>query len=423
MIAGIVIGRPPDTRGEQAHAMKHGIVVAQLGSRMHYAVPQIFARNNTLVRMYTDFLTPRLMATACSFLPAGSSFRGALSRRPAGVESQYVTAFNRLGFEHFVRSRRAKTPTEVTNTSLWVGKQFCSLVIKRGLMGASAVYTFNSAGLEVLNYAKAQGLKTIMEQTIAPVPIQNEILKNEEHKFPNWEPVRASNTSLAEFADREAEEWNTSDIIVCGSKFVADGISKCTGPVKRCKIVPYGFDSKWTFAPRFSTHNPVRVLIVGTVSLRKGAPYVMAAARLLEGLAEFRMVGSVALNSEARIKLAQHVALEGPVSKADMAQHYEWADIFLLPSVCEGSATVCYEALSAGLPVITTLNSGSIVRDQLDGYIISAGDEESIASRIEHLSKHPDVFALMSKSALHRSREFSVEEYGRRLAQALETTE
>jgi glycosyltransferase involved in cell wall biosynthesis len=65
-----------------------------------------------------------------------------------------------------------------------------------------------------------------------------------------------------------------------------------------------------------------------------------------------------------------------------MADLYAWADVFLLPSICEGSAMVTYEALSWGLPVITTHNAGSIVRDTVDGWLVPIRDSEAIAKKL-----------------------------------------
>jgi glycosyltransferase involved in cell wall biosynthesis len=40
---------------------------------------------------------------------------------------------------------------------------------------------------------------------------------------------------------------------------------------------------------------------------------------------------------------------------------YGWADVLVLPSLSEGSATVVYEALAAGIYVIATPNAGSVL--------------------------------------------------------------
>lgn len=46
---------------------------------------------------------------------------------------------------------------------------------------------------------------------------------------------------------------------------------------------------------------------------------------------------------------------------------------------------VTYEALMCGLPIITTYNAGSLVRHELDGYIVKVRDAEAIAQRLTQL--------------------------------------
>jgi len=117
--------------------------------------------------------------------------------------------------------------------------------------------------------------------------------------------------------------------------------------------------------------------------------------------------------------LQEHVELPGPVLRPKMAEQYAWADVFLLPSICEGSATACYEALAAGLPVITTENAGSVVRDGIEGFVVPIRDYESIVTRLEMLYRDRELLQSVSRGALERAREFTVQKYGERLLAAL----
>ena len=137
---------------------------------------------------------------------------------------------------------------------------------------------------------------------------------------------------------------------------------------------------------REERNGPLRVLTVGTVGLRKGAPYVLEAARQLQGQAIFRMVGPSALSSYGERQLQHAVELVGAVPRSIVAEHYAWADVFLLPSVCEGSATATYEALASGLPVICTPNTGSVVEDGAQGFVVPVRDVAAIVARIAQLS-------------------------------------
>ena len=94
-------------------------------------------------------------------------------------------------------------------------------------------------------------------------------------------------------------------------------------------------------------------------------------------------------------------------------------DVFLLPSICEGSATVIYEALAAGLPVICTPNAGSVVRDGVDGFIVPIRDPDAIMEKLEQLATNAQLLAQMSENARRRAGEYSIDAYGERLKEVL----
>ena len=78
-------------------------------------------------------------------------------------------------------------------------------------------------------------------------------------------------------------------------------------------------------------------------------------------------------------------------------------------------ATSLIEALAAGLPVITTPNSGVKLRDGIDGFVVPIGDSDAIARCLDRLSSDPHLRAQMSQNAKERSVEFSLIAYGERL--------
>jgi glycosyltransferase involved in cell wall biosynthesis len=162
------------------------------------------------------------------------------------------------------------------------------------------------------------------------------------------------------------------------------------------------------------------VLVLGAVGLRKGSPYVRAAAAQLKGKAIFRMVGAVNVLPKERAALSEAVELTGALPRSEVAEHLEWADIFLLPSLCEGSAGATYEALAAGLPVICTPNTGSVVRDGVEGFIVPIRNPEAIVEAIDQLARHPELRRTMADNARKRAAEFDLSSYGRRLVEALQ---
>ncbi len=211
------------------------------------------------------------------------------------------------------------------------------------------------------------------------------LLAEERKAFPGWEH-EVQDCLLDAWHKREEEEWQLANTIVCGSDFVRDSIGACGGPVERCVTVPYGVDTPPAITQRACHGGKLRVLMCGTVCLRKGVPYLVEAAKAMKGRIEFRIAGPSAVVAETHREIERHVALLGAVPRSQMAEHYQWADVFVLPSICEGSATVVYEALGHGLPVVTTPNAGSVVRDGVEGFVVRIRDVAAIIQSLDRLS-------------------------------------
>ena len=393
-------------RSEHMKKERPQVAVAQLGARMHYAVPRILQEGDMLSAFYTDICAtkgwPRLLqAVPASWCPI--PLRRLRERVPDGVPTEKTVAYTSLGGRYARRLRRAKGAEERMATYLWGGREFGEAILKTGLPpDTSAVYAFKSAALEI--FESAQVAFNILEQPSAPVRAEDELLGGESNLHSAWLPHAADLYShRQELSDREQREWQLADLILCPSDFVAQKIAQCGGPGDRCVVVPYGINHA-TNSPksRGSTDKELRVLSVGRVSLSKGAFYTWQAAQKRDANVRFRMVGSIDVSESAKRKLAKNVELIGAVPRSDVTKHYEWADVFLLPSICEGSATVTYEALAAGLPVICTPNTGSIIRDGKDGFIVPVQNGEAIAERLNELSSNRDMLKEMSRSAYGR---------------------
>jgi hypothetical protein len=390
---------------------------------MHYAVPRLLHAAGNLERFYTDIYAgpggwPRLLKK----LPRGccpSGIRRLLGRSADGLPEDRIRAYSLFGLMYYARLKRARDPEAMSRVHLWGGQWLGNRVVRDGFGRAKAVYTFNTAGLEILTEARKRGLFTVMEQTIVPRFVEETLLEEAEMRCGGWEAKRGRNTIAPVLAQREREEWKQADLILCGSDFVRDGIRQCGGPVERCVVVPYGVDSHFAPSLRNRSGEPLRVLTVGQVGLRKGAGTALEVARALREEATFRWVGPVGLTDHARTEMARHIELTGVVPRSEIANHYAWADVFFLPSICEGSATVTYEALASGLPVVTTPNAGSVVRDGVDGFILPVYEASAMAGRLRQLHQDRARLAHMSQSAIDGSAVVSLPAYQKRLLDAL----
>jgi glycosyltransferase involved in cell wall biosynthesis len=107
------------------------------------------------------------------------------------------------------------------------------------------------------------------------------------------------------------------------------------------------------------------------------------------------------------------------VPRAQIHEEFQRADVFVLPSLAEGSAEVTYEAMAARLPIVTTAAAGSVARDGVEGQIVAERDSAALATAIDEIVQNREVRERMAGAARQRARDYTWERYGERLVAAL----
>jgi glycosyltransferase involved in cell wall biosynthesis len=385
---------------------------------MHYAVPKILNSIGALQGLYTDlYISPivRRIASSLAFGPQQDALRRIAGRSDAEIPADKVVSFPALGIAYALR-RRLASASSSGRVYVDYARKFTARALESSPRWGDAVYCFNGAGLEILHEARRRGLYAFTEQTIAPLSKELELIELERSKHPAWEglPGKAEPAVLDRIA-REEEEWELAKTILCGSSFVLGSLPPRVAG--KGKVIPYGVELSHRAKLR-TPHKPLRVLTVGVVGLRKGSPYVIEAARRLGNLASFRLVGTVGSRAAQR-DVPFNLQLVGPVPRQLVQEHYDWADVFLLPSICEGSATVTYEAFSLGLPVVCTPNAGSLVEDGITGLVIPPGEVEPVIQAIDMLARDPSLLERLSSGVLAARANVGLEAYAGRLSGAL----
>jgi glycosyltransferase involved in cell wall biosynthesis len=400
-------------------------IVAQLGARMHYAVPRILHEARMLDAFYTDTCATQGILRGLNLIPRGIRSGGLerlLARRPEGLSNRFIHSFPLLGLEYKRRLAAARTSEDAMNANLWVGRQFGRRVLKSAGNSWTDAYVFNSAGLQILEFCRAHGRRGLLEQCSTPRLRELGILREEALCHPEWGNPPNVTAGDSDYAAVEKQEWAAATRIICPSEFVRNALLKEGADAGKIRVVPYGVNvpTPQSDAGDRRPLEALRVLVAGKVCLQKGSRDVYEAAKLLGNRVQIRMVGSLAgLPGRVLGCLRSKIEVLGPVPRPTMPKHYSWADVFLLPSLCEGSATVTYEAMAHGLPVICTPNTGSVVRDAVDGFIVPIRDAAAIAARLEKLAADPPLRRRMGVNARERAGDFTVAAYGRRLLAAI----
>ena len=92
------------------------------------------------------------------------------------------------------------------------------------------------------------------------------------------------------------------------------------------------------------------------------------------------------------LDLAPHVLFAGRTSDADLHAWYEAADLFVHPTLYEGSSLVTLEAMAHRRACVVT-NAGGLpdkVRNGVNGWIVPAGDPAALAAAISGALERPE---------------------------------
>jgi glycosyltransferase involved in cell wall biosynthesis len=375
------------------------VAIAHLGARKHYQEPILFHQWGVLEHFYTDFYaghTPvvKFLRTPGIYQRAPQVLKKALDRYDEALSRAPITHYPTLSYEYTKRLKET-SPQNACQVYNWVGKEFCQRIIQSGLGQADTMYGFPVSSLELFRYAKQKGVRCILDQIIAERALTYQLIVEEEEVWKDWSITPfVIQDAEKELIDREHQEHHLSDHIVCGSEFVKDTLIAKGIDANKISVVAIG-RSKETLPVRSHQESltpkqrgdQLRVLFGGTVGLRKGVPYLLEALRSLKGKIPVtcKIAGSLEIQSQRVAEYSDVAEFLGRVPRSQMAELYNWADVFVLPSICEGSAMVTYEALLSGLPVITTYNAGSLVRHGVDGYIVNIRDVAAIAERLEQM--------------------------------------
>ena len=165
-----------------------------------------------------------------------------------------------------------------------------------------------------------------------------------------------------------------------------------------------------------------RIVTVGSLKDVKNHSVLLRAFQLLpKGSAKLMLVGQGPNENKLR-KLAEELAVSDDVIfagfHADPAPFYETADLFVLSSDYEGFGNVIVEALSCGLPVVSTdcpSGPAEILENGRYGRLTPVGDAEALAAAMQEALAAPhDREALKRRAA-----DFSPERAARAYLSAL----
>lgn len=310
------------------------------------------------------------------------------------------------GIKYYITSQ-SDTITKISKKSREVFDKIVAFRLKKG-----DIFHAWDFPLEAFRKAKEKGMITIKDYCMANLEGASKIGKLEDIKGQYKMP------------ERERKCYDYIDYFFVASPFNYESMIAYGVPREKLFLVPYGVDINQFYPVKRKEDGKFKILFLGTINRRKDVPSLLEAVHLTgKKNIELVLVGSVdpsikdVLNDYKKLI---NLEVKGFVKHDKINELYNNADIFIFPSLRESSAKIIYEALASGLPVITTYNTGSVIEDDKQGFIVPTKSPESIKDRILFLYNNPEERKKMSKAARRLAENYTWEDYGERVCDIYE---
>lgn len=398
---------------------KESVVVAHPGKQHSYRVVLAMQSAGLLQRFFTGtyFKSRSFPYTLIHWLPRASRervLREFRKRHLEGLEERRITALPVVdGVARTVDRLRESWQEGKGGYSPPISHRLFDAYVGRWLAARrprpSLFYGFLGTGLGTLRVAKRLGITTILD---VPTLLDGPRIVADERKRLGL-PVE-----YTRMAERLLDEVRIADYVVAPSEAVARSMAAIGVLRDRVLVLPFGVDISGFLVDRNEDGRPdrkFRALFAGKFALHKGVHHLLEAWEQLslpnaELVIAGPPIGARFVESMRSRYRGRFVEL-GNIPHHEIRNVFADVDIFVFPSLWEGSALVTYEALASGLPCIVTSEAGSVVRDGIEGFVIPAGDVGAIRDRILQLYQDPALRRSMGEAARARAMEHSWEEY------------
>jgi glycosyltransferase involved in cell wall biosynthesis len=352
------------------------------------------ARSGDLSLFLTGAYPTPLVERLAAYLPKQVSAK--LARRKEAVPDEMIRALWWTEIPHLLGQALEKRVgrSALSQSLLALGMRLYGMAarkaVREGAARGARIYHFRAGyGGASLREAKKLGLVTICDHSIVHPALVDHLVAHS-----GSYPVRPLPLPSDPFWAAVQKDIDTSDYVLVNSDFVRTTFAFQQFDLAKLHVIYLGIDEQFVegIPPRQADEasGPLRLLYAGVFSRRKGAADLLEA---LAGLGDLDWRLTIAGQIDAEIRTEQSALLADPrirelgwVGRDRLAAEMSSADIFVFPSLAEGSARVVFEALACGCYVITTPNAGSIVEDGVHGTLVPPGRPEALAAALRAAS-------------------------------------
>lgn len=283
-------------------------------------------------------------------------------------------------------------PVKNDTVSFWAAKLY-GFMSKKHIHSADIFHVRSGSGMGgAIEKAKRKGMKVMVDHSIAhpafmEKQLGSEFIKHKKHFEFGMD---------ARFWQGVLSDCDKADCLLVNSNFVRDTFIENGYPANRIQVVYLGVrEDFFQLKNDYAIKNKVKILFTGSFGFRKGAEYLLKALQELDKRNfdyEMIVVGSYDEASELfNTYNPDNIHFTGHIPQDELKKYLSESDIYLFPSLAEGCASSGMEAMAAGLPVITTVESGLPIENNKNGIIVTSKNVEEIVNMIIELAENENI--------------------------------
>lgn len=310
----------------------------------------------------------------------------------------------------------------------WAELSFDKWVSNKLDQNVRIVHCYEHAALSTFTQAQKFCCFKILEQVSQHHTFHKKLIEQEFKQYPNLRSgynEKILLKSLQKRNRRKDEEYDLADLIICNSTFTMTTL--IDAGIDRMKIVkiPLAYPEVLDMKSKQKQTEQFTFIYVGSLSLRKGTHILLEAWRKYffnQQNVKLILAGSNSLPKEFTENLPKNLELKGFLNKEELDNLYNKADLLVFPTLADGFGMVITEAMSKGLPVLTTNNSAGydLIEDGIDGFIIDAGSINALAKKMLWIVENKSILPNMSKLIMEKAKKYQWSDYRKLLIQEVE---
>jgi len=214
---------------------------------------------------------------------------------------------------------------------------------------------------------------------------------------------------------------NKVDVIIAVSSFIKNNLQNIGYAHTNIPIISMGVDTKKFETGLFvaDEEKEYDLIFVGRLELKKGVLYLIEALNKLNINIKTIIVGdgtekSKLINLVNEYKLQDNIFFTGSLNHKQILPYIIKSKVFVAPSInliddTEGMPTVLLEAMSAGLPIITTDAGGicDVIKNDYNGIIVKQRDADDLAEKIIYLLQNLSIRNKLQINGIECVKEYS----------------